>query len=155
MEEALFLTRFASKVSVVHRRDQLRASKIMQERALANPKIEFVWNTVVDAALGEDGKLNRVALKDVNTGATREMEASGLFIAVGHIPNTALLEGQLDLDPEGYIRVASPGTRTSVEGVFAAGDVVDRRYRQAITAAGTGCSAAIDAERFLESIKHA
>ena len=152
MEEALFLTRFATKVTVVHRRDELRASKIMQDRAMANDKIEFAWNSVVDEILG-DGSVRAIRLKDTLTGDTRELETGGVFVAIGHIPNTQLFEGQLDLEG-GYILVQEPTTKTSVEGVFAAGDVVDHYYRQAVTAAGMGCKAAMDAERFLEAQGH-
>jgi thioredoxin reductase (NADPH) len=147
MEEATFLTKFASKVTIVHRRDTLRASKIMQDRAEANPKISFVWNSVVEEVLG-DGAVQAVRLRDLTTDATSEYPAHGVFVAIGHTPNTSLFEGQLELD-NGYILVEEPYTRTSVPGVFAAGDVVDTIYRQAVTAAGMGCKAAIDAERFL------
>jgi thioredoxin reductase (NADPH) len=149
LEEALFLTRFATKVTVVHRRDSLRASKIMQDRARANPKIAFVWNSVVEEVLGA-GQVQGVRLRNVETDATSDLEAGGLFVAIGHTPNTALFEGQLEM-AQGYISVREPSTATSVEGLFAAGDVVDFVYRQAITAAGMGCQAAIDAERFLEA----
>ncbi|HCO01850.1 MAG TPA: thioredoxin-disulfide reductase [Actinobacteria bacterium] len=152
LEEAIFLTRFATKVTLIHRRDSMRASAIMQDRARANPKIEFVWNAVVEEVLG-DGSVAGARLRDVVTGETREISAAGLFVAIGHTPNTRLYEGQLELN-EGYIAVREPTTRTSVEGVFAAGDVVDFVYRQAITAAGMGCKAAIDAERFLEAEYH-
>jgi thioredoxin reductase (NADPH) len=148
LEEALFLTRFASKVTVVHRRDQLRASKIMQDRALKHEKIEFAWNAVVDEILGED-EVTGVRLKDTQTGDTREIELGAVFIAIGHTPNTAFLGGQLEVDDAGYIKVEAGTTRTSIQGVFACGDVIDPHYRQAITAAGTGCMAAIDAERWL------
>ncbi len=148
LEEALFLTRFASKVTVIHRRDQLRASKIMQDRALKHEKIEFAWNAVVDEVLGED-EVTGVRLKDTQTGDTREIELGAVFVAIGHTPNTAFLGGQLEVDNAGYIKVEAGTTRTSVEGVFACGDVIDPHYRQAITAAGTGCMAAIDAERWL------
>jgi thioredoxin reductase (NADPH) len=147
MEEALFLTRFAPRVVVIHRRDALRASKIMQERALRNEKIEFLWNSEVDEVLGDEC-LTGVRIRDVVTGAKRELPVEALFVAIGHEPNTALFRGQIDLDATGYIRVAR-GTRTSVEGVFACGDAMDPTYRQAVTAAGTGCMAAIDAERWL------
>jgi thioredoxin reductase (NADPH) len=152
MEEATFLTRFATKVTVVHRREELRASKIMQERALANPKIDFVWNSVVEEVLG-DGSVAAVRLRDLETGTISDLEAGGVFVAIGHTPNTHLFEGQLAME-QGYIVVQEPTTRTSVEGVFAAGDAVDFIYRQAVTAAGMGCQAAIDAERFLEAQGH-
>ncbi len=148
MEEALFLTRFATKVSVVHRRDELRASKIMQERAKSNEKIEFVWNAVVDEILGDDF-VTGMRVRDVKTDDTREIPLEAVFIAIGHQPNTELLRGQIELDPVGYIKVEPGTTRTSVEGVFACGDAMDPIYRQAVTAAGTGCMAAIDAERWL------
>ena len=148
MEEAIFLTRFASRVTVIHRRDTLRASKIMQERAFANPKIEFLWNTVVDELIGSES-LERVVLRDTRTGVRRKKAIDGLFVAIGHIPNTAIFEGQLQMDAEGYL-IVHDGSRTNVPGVFAAGDVHDRHYRQAVTAAGSGCKAAMDAERFLE-----
>jgi thioredoxin reductase (NADPH) len=147
MEEATFLTKFADKVTVVHRRDSLRASKIMQDRAEANPKISFVWNSVVEEVLG-DGAVQAVRLRDLTTEKSTELPTDGVFVAIGHTPNTSLFEGQLELD-NGYIVVEEPYTRTSVPGVFAAGDVVDTIYRQAVTAAGMGCKAAIDAERFL------
>jgi thioredoxin reductase (NADPH) len=149
MEEALFLTRFATAVTVVHRRGELRASKIMQDRALANEKIEFIWNAEVQEVLGDEC-VTGVGLVDVETNARRDLEVAGVFVAIGHDPNTALFQGQLELD-HGYVRVHEPTTRTSVDGVFAAGDVVDHVYRQAVTAAGMGCQAAIDAERFLEA----
>jgi thioredoxin reductase (NADPH) len=154
MEEATFLTKFASAVTVVHRRDEFRASKVMVDRALANPKIRVVWNTVVDEILGEDA-VTGVGLRNVGTGETTTMATDGVFMAIGHDPNTALFRGQLDLDDDGYLRVGEPRTTTSVPGVFAAGDVTDRTYRQAVTAAGQGCKAAIDAERFLEAEGHA
>jgi thioredoxin reductase (NADPH) len=147
LEEALFLTRFATKVSIIHRRDSLRASKIMQERARSNDKIEFVWNSVVDEILGEDF-VTGVRVRDVQRDQTLDLPVEAVFIAIGHEPNTKLVRGQLELDPVGYISVA-PGTHTSVEGVFACGDAMDSVYRQAVTAAGTGCMAAIDAERWL------
>ena len=154
MEEALFLTRFATHVTVVHRRDQLRASKIMQERAFQHEKISFVWDTVIEEVLGEPGTgggVQGVRIRNVKTNAVREVQIDALFVAIGHIPNTALFHGQLALDPEGYI-ITTPGTtHTSVAGVFAAGDVTDHLYRQAITAAGSGCMAAMDAERWLEA----
>lgn len=149
MEEAIFLTKFATKVSIVHRRDKLRASKIMQERALKNEKIAFVWNSIVEDILGND-VVTGVRLKNVVTGKTMNLACAGIFVAIGHRPNTALFTGQLDMDEKGYIRTHR-GTTTSMPGVFAAGDVQDSTYRQAITAAGTGCMAAIDVERFLEA----
>jgi thioredoxin reductase (NADPH) len=152
MEEANFLTKFANKVYVVHRRDKLRASKIMQDRAFKNDKISFIWNTVVEDILGED-TVSGVRLNNLVTGTTTTLPASGVFVAIGHRPNTALFAGQLDMDAKGYI-VTKHGTATSVPGVFAAGDVQDSNYRQAITAAGTGCMAAIDAEKFLELKGH-
>ena len=150
MEEANFLTRFASKVTVVHRRDTLRASKIMQDRAKNNPKIEFMWDSAVTEVFG-NGKVAGVRLKNLKTGAESELAAGGVFVAIGHVPTTKLFEGQLELS-EGYIVTKDGGTQTSVPGVFAGGDVVDFRYRQAITAAGMGCMAAIDAERYLEGV---
>ncbi|MCA1830238.1 MAG: FAD-dependent oxidoreductase, partial [Actinobacteria bacterium] len=153
MEEATFLTKFATKVTVVHRRDSLRASKIMQERAQSNEKISFVWDSAVDEVLG-DTAVTGVRLKNLKTGELSELATDGLFIAIGHDPNTALFKGQLELDDQGYIVVESPRTVTSIPGVFACGDVVDHTYRQAITAAGTGCAAAIDAERYLEALGH-
>ncbi len=153
VEEALFLTRFATKVSIVHRRDQLRASKIMQDRAFANDKIDFVWNSVVEDVLG-NGQVSGARIRNVETGDVRDMQASGVFVAIGHTPNTALFKEQVEMNPGGYIVVEEPTTKTSVEGVFAAGDVVDFIYRQAVTAAGMGCQAAIDAERFLEARGH-
>jgi thioredoxin reductase (NADPH) len=149
MEEATFLTRFARKVTIVHRRDEFRASKIMQERALGNEKVSVIWDTVVDEIAGDDA-VTGVTLRNVGTGETSQMPVDGVFMAIGHTPNTGMLEGQLELDENGYIVVAEPRTSTSVPGVFAAGDVTDRIYRQAVTAAGQGCKAAIDAERFLE-----
>ena len=151
MEEALYLARLGRKVSVVHRRDALRASKIMQERAFRNPKIEFIWDTEVDDVLdAEAGKVTGVRLHNVKTGARWGVKIDGLFIAIGHEPNTALFRGQIDLHPNGYVKVTPGTTRTSVPGVFAAGDVSDFTYRQAVTAAGTGCMAALEAERHLE-----
>jgi thioredoxin reductase (NADPH) len=149
MEEAIFLTKFATKVSVVHRRDKLRASKILQDRALRNEKISFIWNSVVEDILGRDA-VTGVRLRNVVTGKRLELPSAGVFVAIGHRPNTALFAGQLEMDAKGYV-ITHGGTATSVPGVFAAGDVQDSQYRQAITAAGSGCMAAIDAERFLES----
>ncbi|MCU7823675.1 MULTISPECIES: thioredoxin-disulfide reductase [Streptomycetaceae] len=151
LEEATFLSRFARSVTVVHRRDSLRASKAMQERAFADPKITFAWDSAVQEIHG-DPKLTGLTLRDTTTGETRELPVTGLFIAIGHDPRTELFTGQLDLDAEGYLKVESPSTRTNIPGVFAAGDVVDHTYRQAITAAGTGCSSALDAERYLASL---
>ncbi|RSS79443.1 thioredoxin-disulfide reductase, partial [Streptomyces sp. WAC02707] len=142
---------FAKSVTIVHRRDTLRASKAMQDRAFADPKISFAWDSEVTTIHG-DQKLSGVTLRDTKTGVTRELPVTGLFIAVGHDPRTELFKGQLDLDDEGYLKVAAPSTRTNLPGVFGAGDVVDHTYRQAITAAGTGCSAALDAERFLAAL---
>ena len=152
MEEAIFLTKFASQVTVLHRRDRLRASKIMQDKAFANPKIAFEWNTeLVEVKDVDKGVVTGAVVRNRETGAARELDVDGVFIAIGHTPNTGLFEGQVELDPNGYV-VAGNGTRTSVPGVFACGDVQDHVYRQAITAAGTGCMAAIDAERYLESL---
>ena len=154
LEEATFLTRFASKVTLVHRRDELRASKIMQDRALANDKIEFAWNSEVAELHGEHS-LESITLRDTSTGETRQLDATGLFIAIGHDPRSELLRGQVDLDDEGYVLVKPGSTATNIPGVFAAGDLVDHTYRQAITAAGTGCAASIDAERYLADLEHA
>lgn len=151
MEEATFLSRFAKSVTIVHRRDSLRASKAMQDRAFADPKIKFAWDSEVAGVHGEQ-KLSGLTLRNTKTGETSELPVTGLFIAVGHDPRTELFKGQLDLDDEGYLKVAAPSTRTNLTGVFGAGDVVDHTYRQAITAAGTGCSAALDAERFLAAL---
>ena len=148
VEEATFLTKFASKVTLVHRRHELRASKIMQDRAFANDKIEFLWNTEVVDAIG-DTKLTGVHLRDTVTGEESELAATGMFVAIGHDPNTALFGDSLTLDEDGYIVTAPDSTRTSVAGVFACGDVQDHAYRQAITAAGSGCMAAIETERYL------
>jgi thioredoxin reductase (NADPH) len=148
LEEATFLTKFGSKVIVVHRRDELRASKAMQDRAFKNPKIEFIWNAVVEEVLGE-GKVSGVRIKDVQTGQERTLDCGGLFIAIGHTPNTSIFEGHLDMDDNGYLLVEPGTTNTNVPGVFAAGDVTDHIYRQAVTAAGMGCMAALDAERFI------
>jgi thioredoxin reductase (NADPH) len=154
MEEATFLTKFASRVTIVHRRDEFRASKIMQERARSDPKIGVRWNAVVEEILG-DGAVTGARLRDVETGELSEVAADGVFVAIGHTPNTELVRGQVELTDGGYIVVEEPTTRTSVPGAFAAGDVTDMIYRQAVTAAGQGCKAAIDAERLLESDKHA
>ena len=155
IEEATFLTKFASKVTIVHRRDQLRASKIMQDKAHKNPKIAFIWDSVVDEILGknESGKksVTGVRLMNVKTGALTEVKADGVFMGIGHQPNTDLFKGQLDMDEVGYLKLQGRSTRTNIPGVFAAGDVADSVYRQAVTAAGSGCAAAIDAERWLES----
>ena len=152
MEEAIFLTKFASHVTVIHRRDTLRASKIMQDKAFANPKISFEWNTEVDDILStEKGVVTGMKLRNSKTGAAKDLEVEGVFVAIGHTPNTGLFRGMLDMDPTGYI-CTHDGTRTSVPGVFACGDVQDHVYRQAITAAGTGCMAAIDAEKYLEGL---
>jgi len=148
VEEATFLTKFARSVTIVHRRDELRASKIMADRAHANPKIRFAWNSAVDAIHGED-KLTGVTLRDTVTGETRELPVTGLFVAIGHDPRNELVKGVVELDAEGYVLVEGRTTRTNVPGVFACGDLVDHTYRQAITAAGSGCAAALDAERFL------
>jgi thioredoxin reductase (NADPH) len=154
MEEAVFLTKFATSVTVIHRRDQLRASKIMQERAFANPKIDFRWNSVVAGVIG-NGRVDALELRDTVTGEVGELDVQGLFVAIGHDPNTKLFEGQLEMDSDGYLVLPQPGsTRTSVEGVFAGGDVADRVFRQAVTAAGTGCMAAMEAERWLEARAH-
>jgi thioredoxin reductase (NADPH) len=150
IEEATFLTKFANSVTIVHRRDQLRASKIMQDRAHANEKIRFEWNTQVKELRSANGSLTSILLEDTVDGSTRELAVSGLFIAIGHSPNTDIFKGQLDMDGTGYI-ITHEGTKTSIEGVFACGDVQDHIYRQAITAAGSGCMAAIDTERWLES----
>ncbi len=154
VEEATFLSRFGSKVTLVVRRDELRASKIMAERAFADPKIEIAWNSAVEAIHGDD-KLTGLTLKDTVTGETRELDATGLFIAIGHDPRSELLGGQVDLDDEGYVLAEGRSTRTNLAGVFACGDLVDHTYRQAITAAGSGCAAALDAERYLADLDHA
>jgi thioredoxin reductase (NADPH) len=148
VEEATFLTKFARSVTLVHRRDELRASAIMAERAMANPKIRFAWNSAVDAIHGED-KVTGITLRDTVTGATRELPVTGLFVAIGHDPRNDLVKGVVELDAEGYVLVEGRSTRTNIPGVFACGDLVDHTYRQAITAAGSGCAAALDAERFL------
>jgi thioredoxin reductase (NADPH) len=154
MEEATFLTKFADKVTVIHRRESLRASKIMQHRAQQNPKIDFMWNSEVIEVLGNPQTgIEGLRIADTVTGAEREVPIQGLFLAIGHKPNTEFLDGQLKMDPQGYV-LTHDGTKTSVEGVFACGDVQDKTYRQAVTAAGSGCMAALDAERWLESHKH-
>jgi thioredoxin reductase (NADPH) len=150
LEEATFLTRFASKVYLIHRRNELRASRIMQQRAQNDPKIEFVWNSQVIDILGEE-KVTGIRIKDTVTGDEKNLELTGLFVAIGHVPRSELLIGQIDLDANGYVKTQSDSTKTNIEGVFACGDLVDHVYRQAITAAGTGCQAALDAERFLAS----
>jgi thioredoxin reductase (NADPH) len=152
MEEALFLTRFASSVTIVHRRDSLRASKIMQERALAHEKIRFAWNTKVTEVLGDD-KVSGLSVCDTVTGDERVLDVTGVFVAIGHVPNTTLVAGQVDLEENEYVRTG-PGSYTNLEGLFAAGDVQDHVYRQAVTSAGSGCIAAIDAERWLEAQGH-
>ncbi|MEW1951379.1 thioredoxin-disulfide reductase [Pseudarthrobacter sp902506025] len=154
MEEATFLTRFGKSVTVVVRKGELRASRIMAQRAKDNPKIRFAWNSAVTAIHG-DGKVSGVTLTDTRTGETRHQDATGIFVAIGHLPRTELVAGQVDLDDEGYIKVDAPTTCTNRPGVFACGDAVDHRYRQAITAAGTGCAAALDAERFLAALEDA
>jgi thioredoxin reductase (NADPH) len=154
LEEAIFLTKFASKVTLVHRRDAFRGSKIMQDKALANPKIEMAWNSVVESINDTSkGEVTGIVLRDVKTNATREVPVDGVFVAIGHTPNTGLFAGQLELDATGYINTHD-GTKTTVPGVFACGDVQDHTYRQAITAAGSGCIAALDAERFIEGAAH-
>jgi len=154
VEEATFLTKFASKVTLVHRRDELRASKIMQERAFAHDKIEFSWNSQVADLIGDD-HLEGVVLEDTVTGERRQLDATGLFVAIGHDPRSELVRGQIDVDSEGYVLTEGTSTRTNLAGVFAAGDLVDHVYRQAVTAAGTGCAAALDAERYLSALEHA
>jgi len=153
MEEAIFLTKFASSVSIVHRRDEFRASKIMQERALNNPKIDVIWNSTIESMVGDpqNGGLTGVVLKDTLSGETSELECDGVFIAIGHTPNSDLFRGKLDLDDKGYILTGADNTHTSVDGVFASGDIQDTVYRQAVTAAGSGCMAALDAEHFLDN----
>jgi len=152
MEEANFLTKFASKVTIVHRRDELRASKIMQDRAKKNPKIEFKWNSVISEILGDKTGVNGVKLKDTVTGKESEMKIDGVLLALGHVPNTKIFEGTLELDEKGYIK-SDRFMKTNIPGLFAAGDVQDSRYRQAITAAGSGCKAAIEAEKYIENLK--
>jgi thioredoxin reductase (NADPH) len=154
IEEATFLSRFGSKVTLIHRRDELRASKIMQDRAYADPKIDFAWNSAVAAIHGDD-RLTGLTLVDTVTGEQRELAATGLFIAIGHDPRSELLHRQVHLDENGYVLVDHPSTRTNLPGVFACGDLVDHHYRQAVTAAGTGCAAALDAERYLTDLAHA
>ena len=153
MEEAIFLTKFASSVSIIHRRDEFRASKIMQERALNNPKIDVIWNSTIESMVGDhqNGGLTGVVLKDTLSGETSELECDGVFIAIGHTPNSDLFRGKLDLDDKGYILTGADNTHTSVDGVFASGDIQDTVYRQAVTAAGSGCMAALDAEHFLDN----
>jgi thioredoxin reductase (NADPH) len=153
MEEATFLTRFAESVTIVHRRDQFRASKIMADRALSNPKIRVRWNAVVTEILDGGGKVGGVRVRDVITGEESVLDATGVFVAIGHEPRSELFRGQIELDPAGYVVVDAPGTRTSAPGVFAAGDLVDHTYRQAVTAAGTGCAAALDAERYVATLE--
>jgi thioredoxin reductase (NADPH) len=152
MEEATFLTRFARSVTIVHRRDEFRASKIMAARALSNEKIRVEWNSIVEEILGENGKVTGVRLLNTHTGEVKKLDVTGVFIAIGHEPRSELFRGQVELDENGYVKVAAPSTQTSVPGVFAAGDLVDHQYRQAITAAGSGCAAALDAERFLATL---
>jgi thioredoxin reductase (NADPH) len=154
VEEATFLTRFGSKVTMIHRRGELRASKIMQERAFADPKLEIIWDSEVAAIHGDD-RLESVTLRNTSDGTESELPVTGLFIAIGHDPRSELLEGQIDLDDDGYVVVQHPATETNLAGVFACGDLVDHHYRQAVTAAGTGCAAALDAERYLADLDHA
>ncbi len=153
LEEATFLTRFGRKVYLIHRRDELRASKIMQERAFADPKLEIIWNSEIAAIKGAD-RVEGVTLRDTVTGTESDLDITGLFVAIGHDPRSELLHGQVDLDADGYVTVAHPSTATNLTGVFAAGDLVDHSYRQAVTAAGTGCAAALDAERYLAALDH-
>jgi len=152
MEEATFLTRFAKSVTIVHRRDSFRASKIMAERALTNEKINVRWNSVVTEVLDRGGRVGGLRVQDVNTGQEADLEIAGVFVAIGHDPRSELFRGQVELDDAGYVKVTAPSTRTNIEGVFAAGDLVDHTYRQAITAAGTGCAAALDAERYIATL---
>jgi thioredoxin reductase (NADPH) len=151
MEEATFLTRFAETVTIVHRRDSFRASKVMQQRTLNNPKIKVEWDSTVEEILGDDGKVSGARVKNVKTGESKVLDVTGVFVAIGHDPRSELFKGQVELDDEGYVKVDHPSTRTNISGVFAAGDLVDHTYRQAITASGTGCAAALDAERFIAS----
>jgi thioredoxin reductase (NADPH) len=153
MEEATFLTKFAETVTIIHRRDEFRASKIMAERALSNPKITVSWDTVVTQVIDGGGKVRGLAVRNVKTGEESALDVTGVFVAIGHDPRSDLFRGQIELDDEGYVKVAAPSTRTNLSGVFAAGDVVDHTYRQAITAAGTGCAAALDAERYITSLE--
>jgi thioredoxin reductase (NADPH) len=152
MEEATFLTRFASKVTIIHRREEFRASKIMAERALTNEKIEVLWNSVVTEVQDGGGRVGGVRVKNTVSGKEHDLPVAGVFVAIGHDPRSELFRGQVELDDEGYVKVAAPSTRTNIEGVFAAGDLVDHTYRQAITASGTGCAAALDAERFIAAL---
>jgi len=149
MEEATFLTKFARTVTIIHRRGSFRASKIMADRALSNPKINVIWNSVIEEVNGSDGKVTGVRLRDLVTGEERKLDVTGVFVAIGHDPRSELFRGQVDLDDEGYVLVQGRSTNTNIPGVFAAGDLVDHTYRQAITAAGSGCAAALDAERFI------
>ncbi|GAA2495241.1 thioredoxin-disulfide reductase [Winogradskya humida] len=151
MEEATFLTRFADTVTIVHRRDSFRASKVMQLRAMNNEKIKIEWNSAVEEILGDDGKVSGARLRNVETGETKVLDVTGVFVAIGHDPRSELFKGQVAMDDDGYVKVDSPSTRTNIPGVFAAGDLVDHTYRQAITASGTGCAAALDAEHFIAS----
>jgi len=153
MEEATFLTKFAESVTIIHRRDEFRASKIMQDRALANPKIKVEWDTIVTEVLGGDGTVAGVKVRNVHHGAERVLDVTGVFVAIGHDPRSELFRGQVELDENGYVVVAAPSSRTNLPGVFASGDLVDHSYRQAVTAAGTGCVSALDAERYLATIE--
>jgi thioredoxin reductase (NADPH) len=153
MEEATFLTKFATTVTIIHRRDEFRASQIMADRALANPKINVIWNTVVEEILGPKGSVSGVRVRDVNTGEQRTLDVTGVFIAIGHDPRSELFKDQIAVDENGYVLTEAPTTRTNLAGVFACGDLVDHNYRQAITAAGTGCAAAIDAERYVAHLR--
>jgi thioredoxin reductase (NADPH) len=153
MEEATFLTKFADSVTIIHRRDEFRASKIMQDRALANPKIKVEWDTIVTEILGTDGTVSGVKVRNVHHGAERVLDVTGVFVAIGHDPRSELFRDQVELDDNGYVVVTAPSSRTKLPGVFASGDLVDHTYRQAITAAGTGCVAALDAERYLASME--